>query len=587
MTSTASLNEILTFLESNRKSKECCPISWKSKFTALSSLPLKDIAAVDEKIFANLVELSHRSWPYGDTNRNADNTLDILDFYGKISSNESGDRTYTCFRVMIFELLVGWSGCDKVVSMLGKLKYFDKFPAWLKQLMPNVDFAKPNKFIQDPEFQVIAEITFCIMKLAVNAMSNKSIGKHVFFLCASTMGSLYKPDVATDRSIEHMNDRFAEVFGTFYNEGLHFAHEDLALKLMSNGTSAKLRELTMHGQRQACLATVHFDYKFMDAYAKTQGNDELNQMAASEKQGMTLKEEANNLYKNNEVSKAYDCYKKSIEIWPYDAKTWGNLALCCQKLNRAKEGKEAAFACLQKDPKWWKSWCRVGDVLNKKKTSRLAYLAYTVADHLQKSNEISERLAEFNREKAIDIDTEFNIKDPLEFFLNETQEKCALFIGYQVLKSDTKKIKTLEENVGETISISAASFGSKSSQFGISDWVFNVYSHKEKKPISVSNCISKPNGSDLKNAFLRAVCFPMNGKACIPTVLLVAHRFAAHFSYLVDAVTPYKIFVRLETKKEAEFASIKFNTNPNGDNSQAGEADIKTLQNVYHQSTEE
>jgi len=357
--------------------------------------------------------------------------------------------------------------------------------------------------------------------------------------------------------------------------------------IITEAVTMQARMEAMQVQKQACLATIHFDYKFMDAYAKTQGNDELQQTAVAEKVGMSLKEDANILYKNNEVSKAYDCYKKSIEVWPYDAKTWGNLALCCQKLNRAKEGREAAFACLQKDPKWWKSWCRVGDVLNKKKTSRLAYLAYTVADHLQKSNEISERLAEFNREKPIDLDAEFYVKDPLDFFLNESNEKCSLFIGYQVLKSEAKKIKTLDENLGETISISAACFGNKTSQFGMSEWVFNVYSHRDKRPISVGNCIAKPNGNDLKNAFFRALCYPMSGNPCIPTVMLVAHRFAAHFSYIVDAVTPFKIFVRLETKKEAEFASLKFNTNPSGDNSENGESDNKSLKNVYHQSMEE
>ena len=587
MAATAPLSEIITFLESSKKSKNCCPISWKPKFIDLVSLTSKELSSIDEKLFANFIEFTHRNWPFGDANRNAENPVDVLDFYGKSGVTQSGDLTYTCLRVMIFDLLVNWSSCDKIVAMLGKVKFFDKFPAWLKQLMPNVDFAKPSKFIQDPEYQIIAEITHCIMKLAVNTMGNKTIGKHVFFLCASTMGSLYKPDVATDRSTEHVNDRFAEVFGAFYNDGLHHASDDLALKLMSNGTSAKLRELTMHGQRHACLATVYFDYTFMDAYAKTQGSDELNQLAQSEKQGMRLKEEANALYKNNQVSKAYECYKKSIEIWPYDAKTWGNLALCCEKLSRVKEGKEAAFACLQKDPNWWKSWCRVGDVLSKKKTSRLAYLAYTVADNLNASNEISERLADFNHEAPIDLETEFYVKNPLHFFLNESQDKCALFIGYQVLKSDSKKIKSFDEYIGETISISAASFGSKTSQFGIQEWVFNVYSHKEKKPISVGNCIAKPNGADLKNAFFRALCFPVNGRQCIPTVLLVSHRFAAHYSYLVEAVSPFKIFVRLETKKEADFASIKFNTNPSGDNSQSGESEVKSLLSVYNQCMEE
>ena len=583
--SSALLTEVTSFLETNKKSKDHCPVSWAPKFDQLTALSNKDLSGIDEKLLTLFLDLSHRNWPFSSSeNSKVDQSSDILDCFGKISDKQNHSK-YSCFRVMIFNVLVKWSKSDKVVVILGKMKYFDKFPSWLKNLMPRVDCQKAVQ--EDPEQQAINEITCCVMKIACNALSNKTIGKHVFFLCSSSMGSLYRPDMFTNKRPEPSESSFGDALSTFYNDGLHFANEDLALKLMTNGTSAKLRELAVSGQKQASLACVHFDYLYMGHYAKTQGADEKSQMEMAEKQGMSLKEEANNLFKATEISKAYDCYKKSIEIWPYDAKTWGNLALCCQKLNRAKEEKEAAFSCLQKDPNWWKSWCRVGDVLKKKKTSHMAFLAYSVADGLQKSNEISERLSEFNKEPPIDLETEFAVKNPLEFFINESKDKCALFTGYQILKSNIKYAKTLESNVGETITLSAATFGSKTKHFSHTEWVVNIFSHKEHKPISVATNIGKPNASDLKNAFFRAICFPINGKASCPSVMLLAHRFAYAYSSIVEAVAPLSIFVRLETRKEAEIASAKFNTNPNGDNSLAGEAEIKNLQNVYHHSVEE
>ena len=586
--SSAVLTEVTSFLESNKKSKEHCAIQWVPKFNQLTAFTNKDLSGIDEKLLSVFVDLSHRNWPFSNTDNNkSDQSTDILDTWAKSPESKPNHSKYTCFRVMIFNVLVKWSKSDKIIIFLGKLKYFDKFSSWLKQLMPRLDCRKTAGLHEDPELQQINDITACVMKLACNALCNKTIGKHVFFSCASTMGTLYRPDLFTTKTPDPSEARFDDAFGTFYNEGLHFANEDLALKLITNGTSAKLRELAISGHKQASLACVHFDYLYMGHYAKSQGSDEKSQMENAEKQGMSLREEANNLFKSQQFVKAYDCYKKSTEVWPYDAKTWGNLALCCQKLGRAKEEKEAAFCCLQKDPNWWKSWCRVGDVLKKKKTSRMAFMAYTVADGLQKSNEISERLSEFNKETPVDLETEFSVKNPLDFFIKESKDNCALFTGYQIMKSNIKFAKTLEPNVGETITLSAATFGSKTKHFSHTEWVVNVFSHKEQKPISVATNIGKPNASDLKNAFFRAICFPINGKPSCPSVVLLAHRFAYAYSSIVEAVSPLSIFVRLETRKEAEIASAKFNTNPSGDNSLAGESEIKNLQNVYHHSVDE